>query len=90
MGADIQPSPISLTSCWFYVALPGALASRVFSLPTVTLICLGLVSAFLARLIFSTPLSYWALTCPGSTELGSVNDRVNSPNGQKLERAEKA
>jgi len=40
-----------------YAALPRTLASRVFSLPTFTLICLGLASAFLARVIFSTPLS---------------------------------
>ena len=40
-----------------YAALAGALASRVFSPPTLTLICLGLASAFLASLIFSTP---WA------------------------------
>ena len=41
-------------SC-FYAALPGALASSTFSPPTLTLICFGLASAFLASLIFSTP-----------------------------------
>ena len=45
------------TRYWFYAALPGAFASRVFSRPTLTLFCLGLASAFLANLIFSTPLS---------------------------------
>src|SRR5437016_5311662 len=40
-----------------YAALLGPLLSRVFSLPTLTLICLGFASAFLGRLIFSTPLS---------------------------------
>jgi hypothetical protein len=33
------------------------LDSRVFSPPTFTLICMGLASASLARLIFNTPLS---------------------------------
>jgi hypothetical protein len=54
-GRRCKPPPISLTCYWFYAALPGALASRVFSPPTLTLICLGLASAFLASLIFSTP-----------------------------------
>ncbi len=63
-GGDVCHLPfLSLTnrnnaaSPWFYAALPGAFISRVFSLPTFTLICLGLASAFLARLIFSMPLS---------------------------------
>src|SRR5579862_7058117 len=38
-------------------ALFGCLPSSVFSPPTLTLICLGLASAFLANFIFSTPFS---------------------------------
>ena len=57
VGEAINASPDSLTNCWLYAALPAPLASRVFWLPTLTLICLGLASAFLARLIFSIPLS---------------------------------
>jgi hypothetical protein len=37
--------------------LPSDLASMDLSEPTFTLICLGLASAFLGRLIFNTPLS---------------------------------
>ena len=40
-----------------YAALPGPLASIDFSLPTFTLICFGLASAFLGNVIFRTPLS---------------------------------
>jgi hypothetical protein len=40
----------------FYAAFPDALAWRVFSPRVLTLICLGLASAFLASLISSTPL----------------------------------
>ena len=40
-----------------YAALPGPLPSRVLSPPTLTLICLGLASAFLVSLIFRTPFS---------------------------------
>src|SRR5438445_13891030 len=49
-----------------------SLPSRGFSLPTLTLICLGLASVFLAILIFSTPLSELACTCAGSTVSRSV------------------
>ena len=73
MGGDIKPPPISVTGYSSYAAMLGAWASTVFSPPTLTLICVGLASTLLARFIFSTPLSHWALTCPGSTELGSVN-----------------
>jgi len=61
LGGEVSCPPfLSATAC--YAALPGALASgalasSVFSPPTLTLICLGLASAFLASLIFSTPLS---------------------------------
>src|SRR5580704_6399361 len=78
MGDGISHLPF-LSLAPDYAALPEAMASRVFSPPTLTLICVGLASAFLARLIFSTPLSQRALTCPGSTELGSVNERVKLP-----------
>jgi hypothetical protein len=40
-----------------YAALLGALASTVFSVLTLTLICFGLASAFLGRVTFNTPLS---------------------------------
>ena len=53
-GSETRPYTSKLPA---YAALPGALASRVFSLPTLTLICLGLASAFFARLIFRIPLS---------------------------------
>src|SRR5580658_5020858 len=66
-GRRYKPPPISLTRYWFYATLTGALTSRVFLPPTLTLICVGLASAFLAKLIISTPLSQSALTCPGST-----------------------
>jgi hypothetical protein len=50
-----------LSSTNTYAALLGPLASKVLSvlvaLPTLTLICLGLASAFLGNAIFSTPLS---------------------------------
>src|SRR5271154_4425360 len=78
-GRRYKPPPISLTRYWFYAALPDALASRTVAPPTLTLICVGLASAFLAKLIFSTPLSQRAFTCPGSTELGSVKERVKLP-----------
>src|SRR5271165_4990602 len=55
------------SSTFAYAALLGPLASVVlasicfsvpgFSKPTLTLICLGLASAFLGNAIFSTPLS---------------------------------
>src|ERR1700720_2962347 len=79
MGGGISYPPFSAHTHGLYAALTEATASRFFSLPTFTLICVGLASAFLARLIFSTPLSQRALTCPGSTELGSVNERVKLP-----------
>jgi hypothetical protein len=79
MGGGISHLPFLSLPPGFYAALADALASRVFSPPTFTLICVGLASAFLARLIFSMPLSQRALTCPGSTELGSVNERVKLP-----------
>ncbi len=47
----------SSTFTFTYAALLGPLASRVFSLPTFTLICFGLASAFFGRAIFNTPLS---------------------------------
>jgi len=40
-----------------WLVLFGCLASSVFSPPTFTLICLGLASAFLAKVTFRTPLS---------------------------------
>ena len=40
-----------------YAALPAPFTSSVFWLPTFTLTCFGLASAFLARRMFSTPLS---------------------------------
>ncbi len=40
-----------------YFGLPTCLASRIFSPPILTLICLGFASAFLASLMFSTPLT---------------------------------
>ena len=60
----VNPPPISpadysplTTGRWFLCDLAENLASRTLSAATVTLICLGLASAFLARLIFSTPSS---------------------------------
>jgi hypothetical protein len=60
------------------------LGFEVFSLPTLTLICLGLASAFLAMLIFSTPLSQLALTsqidfflCRFPQRLGFDQWRIN-------------
>jgi hypothetical protein len=47
--------PFSLTRYWFYAVLPGALTSRVSARPTLTLICVGLASAFLAKPIFRVP-----------------------------------
>src|ERR1700730_5236194 len=55
-GGRMRPPLRKLT----YAALLGPLLSRVFSLfslPTLTLICLGLASAFLGKLIFNTPFS---------------------------------
>jgi hypothetical protein len=53
-----KPPPIlTALASEVYAALLGALASSIFSPPTLTLICLGLASAFLASLIFSTPWS---------------------------------
>ena len=53
----VRPS----TSWAAYAALLGALPSRVLSValpvPMFTLICFGLASAFLGRVIFNTPLS---------------------------------
>jgi hypothetical protein len=40
---------------------------------------LGLGFGFLASLIFSTPVLWWALTCPGRRNWGSVNERVKLP-----------
>jgi hypothetical protein len=40
-----------------YAALLGPFASRVLSLPTFTLICFGLASAFFGSSIFKMPLS---------------------------------
>src|ERR1700730_523487 len=62
-----------------YAALPEALPSRVFSPPTLTLICLGFASAFFAKVIFRTPLSYVAETFSGSTVVGKVKERVKLP-----------
>src|ERR1700722_15910675 len=49
----------SLAKFQTYAALLGPLPSRVFSTPApmLTLICLGLASAFLGNAIFNTPLS---------------------------------
>jgi hypothetical protein len=53
-GGDVE-SASHLTACWFlfYAALATASGSRVFSPLTLTLICLGFASAFLAKLIFN-------------------------------------
>ena len=56
-GRRRKPPPVSLVTRWFYAALPTTMGSRVFSLLTLTLICLGFASAFLAKLIFRMPLS---------------------------------
>src|SRR5580693_4406277 len=79
MGVGISHLPFLPLAPGFYAALLAAMASRIFSPPAFTLICVGLASAFLARLIFRTPLSQRALTCPTSTELGRVNERVKLP-----------
>src|ERR1700732_233966 len=56
-GGDVSRLPfLTDHSQVFYAALPEDMASSVFPPPTLTLICLGLASAFLASLIFSTPV----------------------------------
>jgi hypothetical protein len=52
--------PRAAVPTWFVVsqaALLGPLPSSVVSLPTLTLICFGLASAFLGSAIFRMPLS---------------------------------
>jgi len=51
-----QPRGLS-RSYYCHATLMGALASTAFSPRILTLICLGLASAFFGSLIFSTPLS---------------------------------
>gem|GEM_PF-3923465 len=52
-----EPRPHTSIAYAALLALLGSLPSSVFWLPTFTLICFGLASAFLASLIFNTPLS---------------------------------
>src|ERR1700722_17779457 len=60
-GRSRAPVPHALPTYAAWLVLLGCLLSTVFALfapaPTVTLICFGLASAFLGRVIFSTPLS---------------------------------
>ena len=51
MGGGITRLPSLPLAPEFYAALPDALPSRTFAPPTLTLICVGLASAFLAKLI---------------------------------------
>src|SRR5689334_11692411 len=53
----LRPPPITSTNYKAYAALLCVLASSIFSLPKLTLICLGLASIFFASFTFNTPLS---------------------------------